>query len=775
MKRIMALFLAVSMGESLSGFSTLDEAATYAQKMPENIRADRMVWRDPDYTTFLEQQYPKFFSWRSLRDRLGLRYRPHWTYHDWHSLIQALTSRARKTDRATLASLRVPEGTRVIIFGDIFGAFHSLVRDLEHLKNQKIIDNDLRIIRDDVYIVFIGNIVGRSPYSLPTSFLVLRLLERNPQKVVYLRGAQEEDNYWRDFSLADELVLAVPEAEYTPLIKDVSLFFETLPQALYITTPDSSARCIRVSSFGREVYSLDEEKFGDFTFDAQPLGLSYLEKPAEARSKKPFEMVAVLRGQQKLQEARTITGLDFMEPDFGSGSWSVFSSPTEVNQQFLQFFSDTYSELVIRKPINMSTIQRISRDMRTQNSFDRSAMYNVVTGQKIFDDEVYLEGLLKPIQVGSVMPLSRGSQVLARALQQGISAAIVDQNADGGVRGIPIMLTVEDDEGVPSYSRFYIEQLVRSGVDIILMPFGTQNLLASLDYITEGKIFAIFPSGPTEALRHSGYQSVIFMRPSIEEEGRILTEYMIKRHTMQRLVLLYRDDTYGRALFEGAQRVLKGRSDITLLALPYRGSAEEAKTVRDFQPDTIGLFLLADPARQFLHEMGAAALSGKKIFAASSVTTTLFTEFAQDYGFSIIGIQAVPDPALSQLDIVQEYRAAMDKRRIPYANKGLEGYIGARILLEMMKKIDGNVTKEKLVEQFEKIHNLDFKGLKLNFDPTERNIMSTMWIQDAVYASEWIKIDIVPKGPLMLDGKDTGLQNLGPEHKKNVEIAVQQV
>lgn len=762
MNRMGRLWLMISMAMPLCGFSTLDEALVYAQKMPEEPAVDRMVWRDPDYTTFLEYQYPAFFSVQGVRQYLGLRYDPAWTYKNWHDLLKTLTARVQQqeADRPRIASLRVPEGTRVIIFGDLFGAFHSLIRDLKHLKDQKIIDNNLRIVRDDVYIVFVGNIVGRSPYSLPTSFLVLRLLERNPERVVYLRGEQETDNYWKDFSLADELVMAVPESEYKPLLKDVSQFFETLPIALYITTPGSPGRVIRISSFGRENYSLDEEKFGDFTFDRQPSGLTYLAQPAEARSTYPPEVTVIIRGQQKLQELRTISGLDFIEPDFGAGAWSAFSSPTQVNQQYIKFFADAYSELVIRQPMSMSTIQRISRDIRIKGPFERSPLYNAVTGQKIFDEAVYLDGLLHPIQVGSVMPLSRGSQVLARALQQGISAAIIDQNAEGGVHGIPIILTVEDDEGVPSYSRFYIEQLVRTGVDIILMPFGTQNLLASLDYIVANKIFAIFPSGPTEALRHSGYRSIIFMRPSIEEEGRILTEYMIKRHTMQRLALLYRNDTYGRALFEGAQRALKSHPEIELLSLPYYGSADEAKKVREFQPDTIGLLVLADPARQFLHELGAASLSGKKIFAASSVTTTLFKEFAHDYGFTVIGIQAVPDPFVSQLEIVKEYRAAMDRRKVPYATKSLEGYMGTSIMLEMMKKIEGPVTKEKLIEQFESINNLDFKGLELNFDAAERNIMSCMWIQDAAYSSEWIKVNIVPQGPLTLDEKDIVRQSL---------------
>jgi hypothetical protein len=70
----------------------------------------------------------------------------------------------------------------------------------------------------------------------------------------------------------------------------------------------------------------------------------------------------------------------------------------------------------------------------------------------------------------------------------------------------------------------------------------------------------------------------------------------------------------------------------------------------------------------------------------------------------------------------------MSEKGLPIHFSSLEGYIAASIFIDLLKKIDGEITKEKIIEQAEKIKKYDFKGLSLNFNPKNRNLFGCVFL-----------------------------------------------
>ena len=79
-----------------------------------------------------------------------------------------------------------------------------------------------------------------SPYILETLTIILRLLQVNPQNVIYLRGEQEIAHNWLQYGLKSELRIRARHLSdaRVPLQKDIDAFFNTLPIANFDSTSE---------------------------------------------------------------------------------------------------------------------------------------------------------------------------------------------------------------------------------------------------------------------------------------------------------------------------------------------------------------------------------------------------------------------------------------------------------------------------------------------------------------------------------------------------------
>jgi hypothetical protein len=133
----------------------------------------------------------------------------------------------------------VPPGSQVFFHGDLHGDIHAVVTWLEWL-NQNGYLKDFRIIRPDVYMVFLGDYTDRGAYGIEVLYTMLRLKLANPEHVLIVRGNHE------DVSLASRYgFIAEGRAKYGRDFdaKRVMRLYDFLPVVLYLGCETNVIQC----------------------------------------------------------------------------------------------------------------------------------------------------------------------------------------------------------------------------------------------------------------------------------------------------------------------------------------------------------------------------------------------------------------------------------------------------------------------------------------------------------------------------------------------------
>lgn len=133
----------------------------------------------------------------------------------------------------------LPQGSKVIFFGDLHGNIHSLLRILKHLKDAHIIDNQFNIIDQNYYFMFLGDYVDRGSYGAEVIFALLRLKNNNPHHVFMVRGNHEDCQLNSHFGFAQELkekFSTVPASTINQLYS----MYDLMPAVIYLGISNGS-------------------------------------------------------------------------------------------------------------------------------------------------------------------------------------------------------------------------------------------------------------------------------------------------------------------------------------------------------------------------------------------------------------------------------------------------------------------------------------------------------------------------------------------------------
>ena len=133
----------------------------------------------------------------------------------------------------------VPPGSQVLFHGDLHGDIHSLVAWVDWL-NQNGYMRDFKVVRPNVYLVFLGDYTDRGVYGIEVIYTLLRLRVENPDRVLLVRGNHE------DVSLAARYgFLAECRSKFGGEfdLKHVMRLYDFLPVVLYLGCETNVIQC----------------------------------------------------------------------------------------------------------------------------------------------------------------------------------------------------------------------------------------------------------------------------------------------------------------------------------------------------------------------------------------------------------------------------------------------------------------------------------------------------------------------------------------------------
>lgn len=149
-----------------------------------------------------------------------------------------------------------PKG-EMVLFGDIHGSIHSLLRNLSRLRAEGMLGSNWKLKNPDSKIVFLGDLVDRGRYSAEVLYTVIKLKNENWDQVFLVRGNHETASmtYWYGYKseiLGDQFAAGKYPLDHSHNIYELSLnFFSTLPDAIFLGLEhDTSPYFVQLSHGG---------------------------------------------------------------------------------------------------------------------------------------------------------------------------------------------------------------------------------------------------------------------------------------------------------------------------------------------------------------------------------------------------------------------------------------------------------------------------------------------------------------------------------------------
>ncbi len=373
------------------GFFTFQNVVTYSKEHKEDIPIETPNTIKPVFDTYYSQFIPTSKTkiiWKMdwLLGKFHLVKTPSFSPSFFKTQLEDLCKKReiqKQTGNFIVKITSTPQ-SKFVVLGNLQGAFHSLSRDIEKLKDLGIINDSLMLTNADYWILFMGDVVSRSPYSMETLSLVMKLMQKNPDNIIYLKGNHETNNYWQEHTLKTELQIRAAHLskEPIPFANLVNQFFNTLPIAAYITVDD--AHLIRLSEAARAQNPLlTEEQYAGFLSEksTQKISILNLDEKKSSSSATPVTISVIIKNEKKRETYQTMEGLRLLAPDMGSVAWNILSCPTPVYQQAIKFVYDSFAIITPGSNMNNWKITHYNRDVRTKDPF-KPTEYGLLSGQK---------------------------------------------------------------------------------------------------------------------------------------------------------------------------------------------------------------------------------------------------------------------------------------------------------------------------------------------------------------------------------------------------------
>ncbi len=132
--------------------------------------------------------------------------------------------KTKNINDSILLQVNITNKTKIVMFGDFHGSFHTFFRLLCRLHKYDILDLDTFKIKDNYKIIFLGDVLDRGRYCLDIINIIFKLIHINNTeddlKVIYNRGNHEVYNIFEGSGFSDEMTIKLGD-------RGVLYFFST--------------------------------------------------------------------------------------------------------------------------------------------------------------------------------------------------------------------------------------------------------------------------------------------------------------------------------------------------------------------------------------------------------------------------------------------------------------------------------------------------------------------------------------------------------------------
>ena len=336
------------------------------------------------------------------------------------------------------------------------------------------------------------------------------------------------------------------------------------------------------------------------------------------------------------------------------------------------------------------------------------------------------------IMFGQVAALEGPAQALGKGMREGILAAFGEANRAGGINGRKLELKSVDDGYEPEKMIDAIKKIISEDkVFAVVGPVGTPTAKAGQPIATEAKVPFIGPFTGAEFLRNPYNRYVVNIRGSYFQETEAWIEHLTKDLGITKIAILYQDDAFGLAGLEGVKLAMARRN----MSLAGMGSFKRNTTavksalldIMKAEPQAVVTVGPYKPVAEFIKLARRANLDALFV-AISFVGSDALAQELGDKGAGVIVSQVVPLPWDTSIPMVAAYHAALAPSNSKPGFVSLEGYLVGRLVIETLKRVAGEPTREAFLNVIANDSSFDLGGIKLSYGANKNQGMDQVFL-----------------------------------------------
>ncbi len=346
------------------------------------------------------------------------------------------------------------------------------------------------------------------------------------------------------------------------------------------------------------------------------------------------------------------------------------------------------------------------------------------------------------IRFGQSAAFSGPAQELGIEMRRGIEAAFREINESGGVHGRTLELVSLDDAYEPEAAIANTTRLIdQEGIFALIGAVGTPTSRSAVPVAAAGGVPYVAPFTGAAFLRDPKWANVINLRASYYQETEKMVDYLTGTLGIDRIGVLYQDDSFGQAGLSGVKIALDRRGLAMVGTGVYPRNTTAVKSglldLRSANPDAVVLVGAYQPVAHFI--AWASQIEFEPYFMTISFvgSNALIEELGSD-STGIFVTQVVPPPnddsavlveektiravsetggATDDPPVVEHYRRILASHS-PDSVPGFvsfEGYLAGRLVIEMLVRCGPDPDRACFLGAMTSDEIIDLEGFAVQF------------------------------------------------------------
>jgi ABC-type branched-subunit amino acid transport system substrate-binding protein len=340
------------------------------------------------------------------------------------------------------------------------------------------------------------------------------------------------------------------------------------------------------------------------------------------------------------------------------------------------------------------------------------------------------------IVFGQTAAFSGPAQGLGLEMRRGIESAFAEANRHGGINGRKLELVTLDDSYEPEAAITNAQLLIDvHEVFALIGSVGTPTSRSTVPVAGESGVPFVAPFTGAAFLRDPELEHVINLRASYAQETERMVGLFVDQRGLDRIGVLYQDDSFGRTGYNGAREALQRRGLEPVGVGLYPRNTTAIKTalldLSAAEPEAIILVGAYEPVGTLISLAKSIGLDSEYI-AISFVGSNSLAQQLGPEGDGVKVTQVVPLPTDRSVPVVVEYLDALATHDIA-AQPGfvsLEGYLAGRLAIAGLAACGPDLSRDCFVSGLKSLREHEMGGFLLSFGPDDNQGSDSVFLTE---------------------------------------------